>query len=153
MSATTKAKQEKELNIKIGEVYQNEDELKIIKIGNNPSKKSVTIFTDPECPACRKELANIRSTLAKNNVEMIMVLVHGDSAADKIIQIYKEMPSAKNDNDKIRILNKYYAQNAKTPVATNEEREILKDKTRKYAKAGLSLTPYKVETSKLFKKD
>lgn len=134
---------------KIGGLYKSESLDNIIKIGNDPEKDTMVIFTDPECPFCRKELANIENDLKKYNVEIVLISVHGDTAFDKINQIYKEAPNAKTDKEKIDLLNKYYAEKAEAPKSSVEEMKKNRELSNKYFAAGIQGVPYKVEKSKL----
>lgn len=134
---------------KISGIYKSESLDNIIKIGNDPEKDTMIIFTDPECPFCRKELKNIENELKEHNVEIVLISVHGDTAFDKINQIYKEMPNAKTDKEKIDILNKYYAEKAEAPKSSVEEMKKNRELSNKYFAAGIQGVPYKVEKSKL----
>lgn len=134
---------------KISGVYKSESLDNIIKIGDDPKKDTMVIFTDPECPYCRKELANIEDELKKHNVEIVLISVHGDTAFDKINQIYKEAPNAKTDKEKIDLLRKYYANKAEAPKSSVEEMKKNRELSNKYFNAGIQGVPYKVEKNKL----
>lgn len=140
---------QKDAAIKLGGAYKSEDQNKIIKIGSDPTKETIVIFTDPECPYCRAELDRIDDVLKNNNVEIILISVHGDTAFDKINQIYKEMPSAITDKEKIDILSKYYAKDAKAPKSSQADMKNARALSTKYFQAGIQGVPYKIEANKL----
>lgn len=103
--------EKKAQNKKLKNVYSHEDSKNIINIGNDPKKENLVIFSDPECPWCRKELAEIESRLQNYNVKMILTPVHGKSSLEKAYLIYKNINTAKTDADKIKLIRKYYDKN------------------------------------------
>jgi thiol:disulfide interchange protein DsbC len=70
----------------------------------------ITIVTDPDCPYCRAELANLREHLKSANVRIIISPVHDEKAYIKGALILEESKKLKStDTDKlIAILEKYY---------------------------------------------
>ena len=92
----------------IADIYNNEKSENIIKLGNDKSKPTMVVFTDAECPYCRREMSAVEERLKNNNIEIVMTSVHGKSGHAKSFLIYKEMKTAKTDADKIKILRKYY---------------------------------------------
>lgn len=131
------------INKKIAKVYKNEDPKNIISLGDDANKKTVVIFSDPECPFCRKDLAHIEKTLEKYNVKIIFTPVHEKSALAKSYLIYRDTASAKNDAQKISILRKYFNSDLDEKVSDINIKKI--DALReKYFDAGINGTPYKV---------
>ncbi len=94
---------------KLKEVYKKEDSANIISLGNDPKKETLVIFTDPECPYCRNELKGIEGRLTKNNLKLLITPVHGESALKKTYLAYKNTKNLKSDEEKIKVLRKYYA--------------------------------------------
>lgn len=80
----------------------------IVKIGNDKSKPTTVVFSDPECPYCVKKLDTIEEDLKSANIVYVLTPVHGQSAYEKILTILKECKTAKTDKQKIQILKKYY---------------------------------------------
>ncbi len=107
-------------------LYKDEKKSNIISIGNDPKKETMVVFTDPECPFCRKELGNIENRLKEVNVKMILTPVHGRSAFVKSYLMYKETKKAKNDSQKIAIMKKYYDPKVDISKAKVDDKEIQK---------------------------
>ncbi len=119
-------------------IYSKESENSIIKLGNDPKKETLVIFTDPECPYCRKELGEVEKRLEKNNLKLVLTTVHGESALKKCSLVYKHMYNAKNDEEKIKILRKYYSPDVNITgeqVSKEEVEKMLKFK-EKYMNSG-----------------
>ncbi|CAD7286327.1 thioredoxin fold domain-containing protein [Campylobacter suis] len=134
---------DKMLASKLKDVYKKEDKKYIISLGDDAKKPTTVIFTDPECPYCRLELANIEKRLVNENVKMILTPVHDKSALEKSHLIYKEIASAKSDSEKVKIMRKYYDQNAVVPEKSVSEAEVKKmdDLRKKYFNAGVNSVP------------
>ncbi len=130
-------------NKNIAKIYKNEISDNIIKLGNDPRKKTLVIFSDPECPFCKRELASIEDQLKHNNIKMIFTPVHERSSLAKSFLIYKYAKKAKNDKEKIKILRKYFSQDVDEKVSDEDVKRIEKLRT-KYFQAGINGTPYKV---------
>ena len=135
--------QREETNKNIAKIYKKENPKNIIAIGHDPKKETLIIFSDPECPFCKKELSGIENTLKKYNIKMILTPVHETSALKKSFLIYKNARKAKTDKEKIKIIRKYFNSDLNEKVSKEETASI--DKLRKkYFKAGINGTPYKV---------
>lgn len=72
------------------------------------SKKTLMVVTDPECPYCRKELEGIREKLKEATLKLVFAPVHDKSAFIKAQLILDEAKNAKNSEEVIAILNKYF---------------------------------------------
>lgn len=116
------------------------DEPHKIAIGDN-KKPVMYVFSDPECPYCRQQLENVENDLKKYQVVYVLTTVHGESALQKVAQIYTEIASAKTDSQKLAIMRKYYAPNAATPKAPKKAYEEAVKIYEKYAKLGLRSVP------------
>jgi thiol:disulfide interchange protein DsbC len=70
----------------------------------------ITIVTDPDCPYCRAELANLREHLKSTNVRIIISPVHDEKAYIKGALILEESKKLKStDTEKIiAVFEKYY---------------------------------------------
>jgi len=131
------------INKNIAKIYKKEDPKNIISLGHDANKSTMVIFSDPECPFCRKDLANIEKTLKKYNVKMIFTPVHEKSALAKSYLIYRDIANAKNDTQKITIIRKYFNSDLDEKVSNVNIKKI--DLLRKkYFNAGINCTPYKV---------
>ncbi len=142
--------QREKRNKEISKIYKNEDPKNIISIGNDPKKETMVIFSDPECPFCKKELDNIENVLKKYNLKIIFTPVHEKSSVEKSALIYKHTKDLKDDKKKIEVLKKYFSQEADEKVSDEELNRIEKLR-KKYFDAGVNGTPYKVKESELLK--
>ncbi|MDR1975778.1 MAG: hypothetical protein LBQ18_02155 [Campylobacteraceae bacterium] len=70
--------------------------------------KLLTIVTDPDCPFCRNELANLREHLKTINVRLIFASVHDEKAFIKSALILKEAKGLQDNEKIISIVEKYY---------------------------------------------
>lgn len=124
-------------------------EKKIVSLGINKKGKEFYVFSDPECPYCRKHLDDIDEKFLQNNkINFIFVSVHGQSAFEKIALIYKETAKLKNDNDKLKIIKKYYQDDVTyTPPNANLTKEA-ENLFSKYMVMGLRQVPYIIEIDK-----
>lgn len=118
----------------------------IISVGSDPKKPTEYMFTDPECPYCRAELARIEQELAHKNIKMVITPVHDRSALEKAALIYKDVAKAKTDSEKVKIMRKYYAPSAKVEKGSVSDADVAKmeDLRSKYFQAGLKSVPYKL---------
>lgn len=147
-----KAQAEKEMAATgIKSVYQKEDPANIIAVGHDKNKPTEVMFTDPECPFCRAELAKIEQDLKVKNLKMILTPVHGKSSLEKSFLIYKEVAKAKTDSEKIKIMRKYYDPKAKVPEGSVSEAQIdqMENLRQKYFAAGVRSTPFKLNEENL----
>ncbi len=130
-------------NKNIAKIYKKEDPKNIISLGNDANKETMVIFSDPECPFCKKDLANIEKTLKKYNIKIILTPVHEKSALEKSYLIYRDIKSAKNDAQKIKVIRKYFNSDLDEKVSDKNinKIDILR---KKYFDAGINGTPYKV---------
>lgn len=118
----------------------------IISLGDK-NKPKIYVFSDPECPYCREQMANIKNMLKTKQIHFILTPVaHGKSAFEKAALIYKESKSAKTDEEKIAILNKYFDKNIKDyPKVSEAEVKEIFELYRKYRSLGLIATPTVIE--------
>jgi len=135
----------------ISKIYKEEDKSNIITLGSDSKKPTLIMFSDPECPYCRAELAKIETTLKDNNIELILTPVHDLSALQKSALIYKEAKSAKSDSDKVKILRKYFAEdyNVDEKSISKEESDKIDDLRKKYISAGVRSVPFIINKSDL----
>ncbi|MBM0637599.1 DsbA family protein [Campylobacter sp. VicNov18] len=118
-----------------------EKETMVVSLGDK-KKPAIYVFTDPECPYCREHLTQIEKELKDYQVNYILTPIHGKSAFEKSALIYKETKKAKNDKEKIAILNKYYDANIKNyPKVSDAELKEVFSLYEKYRSLGLNATP------------
>ena len=109
------------------------------------------MFSDPECPYCRAELAKIETTLKDSNVEIVLTPVHDISSLQKSSLIYKDAKAAKSDSDKVKILRKYYAEDYNVDDKSVSKDDVAKidNLRKKYFAAGVRSVPFIVNKSDL----
>ena len=139
--------------IGLSKVYNSEIAENIIKLGNDKNKPTMIIFTDAECPYCRKEMDQIEKRLEYRNLEIIMASVHGDSGHSKSYMIYKDIKTAKTDADKIKVLRKYYDEKlpSQEKEAGKENVEKMRTLANKYHSVGVNSVPYTFEKERIVK--
>lgn len=137
----------------LAKVYPSESKANIISLGNDPKKPTIVMFSDADCPYCRMELSQIEKTLKNSNVEVIMTSVHGKDGHAKSYLIYDDVKNAKTDEDKIKILRKYYDENYKPDLSKIGEANIEKAQNiaNKYFGAGLTSVPFLIDKAKISK--
>ena len=135
----------------ISKIYKDEDKANIIVLGSDPKKPTIIMFSDPECPYCRAELAKIETTLKDSNVEIVLTPVHDISSLQKSSLIYKDAKAAKSDSDKVKILRKYYAEDYNVDDKSVSKDDIAKidNLRKKYFAAGVRSVPFIVNKSDL----
>lgn len=138
---------------KVSVVYKSESKDNIISLGNDSKKPTKVMFSDPECPYCRAELAQIEKHLKTENIKIILTPVHDISSLEKSHLIYKETATAKSDSDKVKILRKYFAEDAKVPENSVSEKEVAKmnELRQKYFSAGIRSVPKYLDEANLIK--
>lgn len=135
----------------ISKIYKDEDKANIIVLGSDPKKPTIIMFSDPECPYCRAELAKIETTLKDSNVEIVLTPVHDISSLQKSSLIYKDAKAAKSDSDKVKILRKYYAEDYNVDDKSVSKDDVAKidNLRKKYFAAGVRSVPFIVNKSDL----
>jgi len=148
-SGSIKKKLDKQKLIKeLAVIYKAEDKENILVLGNDPKKETLVEFTDPECPFCRKEVAQIEEKLKTYNLKYIFTPVHDRSSLEKSILIYKQAGAAKTLDEKVKIIKKYY--NGEVDGKVTDEEVAKVEKTRKkYFAAGLKGVPFYVNEKEL----
>lgn len=136
---------------KLKPIYTQEDSKNIITVGNDPKKETLVIFTDPECPYCRNELANIEEVLKTYNVKLLMTPVHGRGALEKSYLIYKGIKEAKDDKAKIALMRKYYAEdvNISGEKVSDANVKAMEDLRVKYVGNVIRGVPFKVNEKEI----
>ncbi len=144
-----KEKLDKQKLIKeLSNLYKEESKENILVLGNDPKKETLVKFTDPECPFCGKEVAQIEEKLKTYNLRYIFTPVHDRSSLEKSILIYKQAREAKTLDEKIKIVKKYFNGDVDAKVTDKEVARV--EKTRKkYFAAGLKGVPFYVNEKKL----
>lgn len=141
-----------ELQKKLSVLYAKEDKKNILSLGNDPKKETLIVFSDPECPYCRQELANIEERLATNNIKMIFTPVHERSSLEKSVLIYDESAKVKSDAEKIKIIRKYFDEKVTyTQKISDAQVQRIDELKLKYFGAGVKGVPFIVREKELLK--
>jgi thiol:disulfide interchange protein DsbC len=136
------------LVMELSKLYKSEDKKNIIVLGNDPKKETMVLFTDPECPFCRKEVEKLKDKLKQYNLRYIFTPVHGKSSLEKSILIMKQTQKAKNIDEKIKIIKKYYSSGVDKKVSDKDIKAMDKQRN-KYFSAGLRGVPYYINEKEL----
>ncbi len=148
-SGSIKEKLDKQKLIKeLSSLYKKEEKQNILVLGNDPKKETLVKFTDPECPFCGKEVAEIEEKLKTYNLKYIFTPVHDRSSLEKSILIYKQAGAAKTLDEKIKIVKKYFNGSVDEKV-TDEEVARVEKIRKKYFSAGLQGVPLYVNEKEL----
>jgi thiol:disulfide interchange protein DsbC len=148
-SGSIKEKLDKKKLIKeLSNLYKKEDKQNILVLGNDPKKETLVKFTDPECPFCGKEVAQIEEKLKTYNLKYIFTPVHDRSSLEKSILIYKQAGAAKTLDEKIKIVKKYFNGDVDAKVS-DEEVSRVEHTRKKYFAAGLKGVPFYVNEKEL----
>lgn len=141
-----------ELQKKLSAIYKKESKKNIISLGNDPKKDTVVVFTDPECPYCRQELAQIEKRLETSNVKLIFTPVHERSSLEKSVLAYNETEKAKTDAEKIVILRKYFNEAVVLDQkVSDQDVKRIDDLKVKYFEAGIKGVPFVIREKELLK--
>ncbi len=126
------------------DLYTKEDKANIISLGEDAKKETLVIFTDPECPYCRRELKEIEDRLKQNNLKLLITPVHGKSSLQKAHLIYEGIKKAKNDAQKIKIMRKYYASDVNLTNEKVDDKMVEKmdNLRKKYLKDAIRGVPF-----------
>lgn len=123
------------------------DETMTINIGDK-NKPVLYVFSDPQCPYCRKFLARINDELQKYQLKYVITSVHGEPGFKRVAMLYKAIKNAKTDEEKIAVLNKYYASDFKGGVSVDKEQiDAARSLFDKYNKIGLRAVPTIIDPS------
>lgn len=146
------------VDLKTGESYAKTLQEKELKLALKDEKKEnfvflgdakkplITIFSDPECPYCRKEVVKLTKMLESNSIRMIFTPVHKRPSLEKSHLIYKITKTQKTDAEKIATIQKYFAENVKIEEkVTDAEVKVIEDLRKKYFSVGLKGVPFIVK--------
>lgn len=127
-------------------LFQKEAPENIISLGSDKNKKTMLLFTDPECPFCRAHMADIENYLKKYNVKILLTTTHGRSALEKEYLILKDIKPSMKDEEKVAILRKYYDENYNVDKTITDQ-ELLKliELKDRYFSAGVGEVPFFIE--------
>ena len=108
--------------VKLSQLLKDYPKDKIIDLGDK-GKELMYVFTDPLCPYCKEALNELPTMLKEFRLKLVFTPIpsHGEDAVARSIAIQKEMKTAKNDEQKLEILHKYYDKNNQAPQVSAED--------------------------------
>nr|QGT50293.1 protein disulfide-isomerase [uncultured Helicobacter sp.] len=122
----------------------------IILTSNNKNTKKITyIVSDPNCPSCQKELANIQERLKDSDVYMLLVGFVGKDSPMKSSMIKDRLLDSKDNKEKIALLKEVYNPSYKIPSSYLgiDVKEIM-NINQKVVEAGIQSVPFIHESTK-----
>lgn len=130
--------------------YVKENQDIVIDLGNHKSDVATVVFSDPDCPWCRKHLENIEEDLKKSNIKLILSpLPMHENALSKSINILDEIKSAKTDADKIKVLRKYFKDGVEFKEPNQSKKDTYNAKVKSMFEMGVNYTPAIFENIKI----
>lgn len=114
----------------------------VINLGSHPGNAATVVFTDPDCPWCRKHLETIRDDLQTQNIKLVLLPLpmHID-AMDKSIEILEKIKNKKTDEEKIKLLEEYFTDDVKFKKADKEKTENYEKIVKEIFEMGVRSTP------------
>lgn len=119
-----------------------EDKDFIITLGKG--KKEFFVFSDPECPYCKKHLQKINEAFLKEyTLHFIFYSIHDNHKITALL--YKALKDKESDEDKLRIMRQYFFENIKLDGISEKEEEKMRELFEKYKNLGVLYTPFEIE--------
>lgn len=138
-------------NAKLEEFFKriNKDDYVILSSKNKKSEKITYIVSDPNCPACQKELAQIDEKLKDSDVYMLVVGLIGQDSPIKASMIRERLLDVKDDAQKLKVLREVYTPRSQVPskYINIDTKDTLK-LNEKVMKAGIKSVPFIYESQK-----
>lgn len=125
------------------------DEYIILNATAKNTKKITYIISDPNCPSCQKELANIEKRLADSDVYMLIVGFVGQDSPLKASMLRERLLDVKDQKQKLSILKEVYTPGYKVPkeYANTDVKDTMKI-NQKVVEAGINSVPFIYESTK-----
>lgn len=123
--------------------------LKSVQAGDyitlNEGKKPIYVFTDPECPYCKRAILHVEKKMKEGSVRLIFIPVHGESAVEKSAYVYENFDKIEGIDAKITFLKKVF--NGEINKKPKDKKYIQKVEAlqKKFFDAGLEGVPFIVE--------
>lgn len=138
-------------NAKLEEFFKriNKDDYVILSSKNKKSKKITYIVSDPNCPACQKELGQIDEKLKDSDVYMLVVGIIGQDSPTKASMIRERLLDVKDDAQKLKVLREVYTPRSQVPskYINIDIKDTLK-LNEKAMKVGIKSVPFIYESQK-----
>lgn len=123
------------------------DEKRLVSLGKKGvNGQEIFVFSDPECPYCRRHLESVDEKFIENNrIHFVFTTVHGKSAFEKVALIWKETQNKRSDKDKLKIIKKYYENGVNYKTPSDKEVKEAEKLLAKYTNLGLKGVPFIIE--------
>ncbi|ELC3858117.1 thiol peroxidase [Campylobacter jejuni] len=119
-----------------------DDKAYIITLGSG--EKESFVFSDPECPYCKKHLQKLdEKYLKEHKVHFIFFTIHNNF--NLIAGLYKELEHKQNDKEKLESLRHYFFENPSYKDVSKEEVKRTEELFEKYKNLGVLYTPFEIK--------
>lgn len=113
-----------------------------VRLGNSGKDVVTVVFSDPDCPWCKKQIGGVEEKIKEGDILLVLTpLPMHPNALGKSVNILKETKNAKTDAEKIKILQKYFADNVDYKEPSDAEKDALAKKVEEVFELGVSYTP------------
>lgn len=114
----------------------------IITLGKG--QKELFVFSDPECPYCKKHLEKINEAFLKTyTLNFIFYSIHDNHKITALL--YKDLKDKASDEDKLKVIRHYFFEKINYESVSKEEEEKFKALFEKYKNLGVLYTPFEIE--------
>lgn len=118
-----------------------DDKAYIITLGSG--EKESFVFSDPECPYCKKHLQKLdENYLKEHKVHFIFFTIH--SNFNLIAGLYKELKNKQKDSEKLEIIRLFF-ENPSYKDVSKEEAKRTEELFEKYKNLGVLYTPFEIK--------
>lgn len=118
-----------------------DDKAYIITLGSGG--KESFVFSDPECPYCKKHLQKLdENYLKEHKVHFIFFTIHNNF--NLIAGLYKELKNKQKDNEKLEIIRLFF-ENPSYKDVSKEEAKRTEELFEKYKNLGVLYTPFEIK--------
>lgn len=134
------------------ETFKGDEFIKIAKankeylqIGSN-ANEVMWIFLDIECPYCKSHSEKLTELSKNKQINLVFLNVVGtEYGIIKTVNLEKEFKKAKNTEDKIKIIQKYFNYTKNDLSASDEEKKKIIERSDKYGNNGLEYVPFIID--------
>lgn len=118
-----------------------DDKAYIITLGSGG--KESFVFSDPECPYCKKHLQKLdENYLKEHKVHFIFFTIHNNF--NLIAGLYKELKNKQKDSEKLEIIRLFF-ENPSYKDVSKEEAKRTEELFEKYKNLGVLYTPFEIK--------
>ncbi|WP_304648197.1 thioredoxin fold domain-containing protein, partial [uncultured Helicobacter sp.] len=133
-------KEKAKINTKLKELFNDKNAQVFSFKAKKQSSKTIYIVSDPNCPYCQQEFANLSRRLEEANVKMLLVGFLGEDSMLKVANALKNKSG--NQAKDIAMLSALYGAKVKGKAMDTKEAMAL---TQAVANVGVRSVPYIIE--------